>query len=142
MTADNYAAVIALDVAPEQRDLVAANVRSLADAYAYPAAQPYAVVHAGEPVGFVLLFPLTEDETVIGWNLVRLMVDQRFQRRGVGGAALEATVELVRATSEPGRFVQLSVLPHNAGALALYAAHGFRPTGEVVDGERVLRRDL
>lgn len=142
MTADNYAAVIALAVGTDQQGLVASNVRSLADAYVYPAAQPYAVVHAGEHVGFVLLFPLTEDQVVTGWNLVRLMIDHRFQRRGYGGAALEATIELVRGTPEPGRFVQLSVLPHNDVALALYAVHGFSRTGEVVGGEWVLRRSL
>jgi diamine N-acetyltransferase len=148
--ASNYEECIALSVAADQRRFVASNLQSLADAYVWrEAAEPYAVYADDEMVGFGLLFPFAEgvDDDAIpepgtehGYIIVRLMVDERFQGRGYGRAALDAIVELVRGR-ELGT-VRLSVAPENAQALKFYRRNGFAETGEIHGGEIVMERRL
>jgi diamine N-acetyltransferase len=145
----NYRECIELSVAPDQQRFVASNLHSLADAYVWrEAAEPYAVYSGDEMVGFALLFPLAdgaedsipEPGTERGYILVRLMIDDRFQGRGYGRAALDAIAELVRDRGLPT--LRLSVVPENVQALELYRRNGFAETGEVDGGEIVLERQI
>ncbi|MBR7674004.1 hypothetical protein KDA82_13460, partial [Streptomyces daliensis] len=79
VTADNYEAVIELEVREEQRDFVAPNVRSLADAWAHPTARPLALLAEEELAGFALLAPVPSQPRTIA--LIRFMIDRRFQHR-------------------------------------------------------------
>jgi diamine N-acetyltransferase len=135
----NYGKCIELTVAPDQERFVASNVRSLAEAYVWrDGAEPYAVYSDDEMVGFALLYPL-EDEAR-GFILVRLMIDRRFQGRGLGRAALEAIVELIRSRGLPT--LRLSVVQANEQALEFYRRNGFAETGEIQEGEVVMERQL
>lgn len=134
VTVDNYIAAIDLGVREDQRKWVRANVRSLADAWAYPTARPYVIVEGVEPVGFALLYPSPDDSRTV--TVVRFMIDHRFQGRGLGRAGLEAV--LARARADGCRRVRLSVAPHNEVARRLYVSAGFRETGEIDEGEIVL----
>jgi diamine N-acetyltransferase len=146
----NYRECIALAVAPDQQRFVASNVQSLAEAYVWrKGAEPYAVYSDDEMIGFALLFPLGEGEpddsvppadTVRGFILVRLMIDRRFQGRGLGRAALEAVVELIRGRGLPT--IRLSVVPENEQALEFYRSNGFAETGELQEGEVVMERQV
>jgi diamine N-acetyltransferase len=148
--ASNYEECIALSVAPDQQRFVASNLQSLADAYVWrEAAEPYAVYADDEMVGFGLLFPFAggvaddsvpEPGTERGYIIVRLMVDERFQGRGHGRAALDAIVNLIRARGL--RELRLSVAPENAQALEFYRGNGFVETGEIHGGEIVMERRL
>jgi diamine N-acetyltransferase len=148
--ASNYEECIALSVAPDQQQFVASNLQSLADAYVWrEAAEPYAVYAGDEMVGFGLLFPFAggvaddsvpEPGTERGYIIVRLMVDERFQGRGYGRAALEAIVNLIRARGV--REIRLSVAPENAQALEFYRRNEFVETGEIHGGEIVMERQL
>jgi diamine N-acetyltransferase len=148
--ASNYEECIALSVASDQQRFVASNLQSLADAYVWrEAAEPYAVYADHEMVGFGLLFPFAggvadnsvpEPGTERGYIIVRLMVDERFQGRGYGRAALDAIVNLVRARGL--REVRLSVAPENAQALEFYRRNAFVETGEIHGGEIVMERQL
>ena len=91
-----------------------------------------------ELVGFVLLHPGDREGEHL---LVRLMIDHRFQGRGLGRRALEAAVEY--AVREQGaESVRLSFVPSNERARALYLSAGFVETGEVDDGETVMVRTI
>jgi diamine N-acetyltransferase len=146
----NYREAIELTVAPDQERFVASNVLSLAEAYVWrDGAEPYAVYSDDEMVGFALLFPLGEGEPddsvpppdeVRGFVLVRLMIDRRFQGRGLGRDALEAIVELVRVRGLPT--IRLSVVPENVQALEFYRRNGFSETGAVQEGEIVMERQI
>ena len=81
VTQDDVRAVCDLRVAPAQESFVTANAISLAEAYVYPQAWCRAVYAADELVGFVMLHD-TADEP--GYMLWRLMIDARFQGRGLG----------------------------------------------------------
>jgi diamine N-acetyltransferase len=100
-------------------------------------------------VGFALLFPfadgvdedaMPEPGTESGLILVRLMIDDRFQGRGYGRAALDAIVELVRDRGLP--IVRLSVVPENEQALEFYRRNAFVETGEIAGGEIVMERQI
>jgi len=80
----------------------------------------------GEVVGFVMTFPFQErGERRL--NLVRLIIDRRYQRRGLGRAVVERV--LADAEQEGIVTVTLSVQPDNAPAIALYRATGFAQNG-------------
>lgn len=146
----NYRDCIELSVAPDQQRFVASNLQSLAEAYVWrEAAEPFAVYSDDEMVGFGLLFPFADDTaddaapapgTERGYILVRLMIDDRFQGRGYGRAALDAIVELVRGRGLPT--IRLSVVPDNVQALDFYRRNGFVETGGIEGGEIVMERQI
>ena len=98
-------------------------------------------MYAGdEPVGFVML---SDGITVVNpgylgpYYLWRLLVDQRYQGRGYGSAALRLAVEHV-CTRADARVLVTSVGQGPASPVGFYLRHGFRLTGEVHQGELVL----
>jgi diamine N-acetyltransferase len=141
ITAENFQAVIKLAVRPEQSDFVAPNVRGIAETHIYPDAVPRAVYADDEPVGFVLFHPIDKDKPAEGHCIVRLMIDHRFQGRGLGREALEAAVDWTVRERGADR-VRLSVVPENEQARALYRSAGFAETGELDDGELVMVRHV
>jgi diamine N-acetyltransferase len=138
ITDQNLKAVCELKVAPAQDHLVAANVRSLAEAYAaYEHAWPRAVVRDGQVVGFLMLEIDPDDEEGRPYWLWRLMVGANHQRRGIATAALALAFAEVR--SRGGNEIYASWVPGEASPEPFYLGLGFAPTGEVDDGEIVAR---
>ncbi|CAB5532235.1 Spermine/spermidine acetyltransferase [Pseudomonas putida] len=93
-------------------------------------------VQTGELVGF-LMHALDPDENS-RW-IYRLMIDRNHQGRGYGRAALRALMAHLHSLPG-GPSVALGVDPENVGARRLYASEGFVETGEVIDGELIMRR--
>ena len=127
-------AVVALEVADDQEDFVATNAESLEEADENPACVPLGVFSGDEPVviddlvGFAM-YALDGDDG--NWWIYRLMIDKRFQKRGLGRAALRAVVE--RMSAIPGcDAVYLGVYPENEAAANLYRQEGFRETGQIL----------
>jgi diamine N-acetyltransferase len=141
ITKENFRAVIKLEVRPEQADFVAPNLYGLAETHIYPDAEPRAVYAGDDLVGFVLFHPIDKDRPAEGYTIVRLMIDHRFQGRGLGRQALEAAVDWIAREREADR-ARLSVVASNAAARGLYRSAGFVETGELDDGELVMVRTL
>jgi diamine N-acetyltransferase len=141
VTEENFRAVVKLEVLAEQAGFVAPNVRSLAETYIYPDAEPRAVYADGDLVGFVLFHPIDPERPREGHLIVRLMIDRRFQDRGLGRQALEAAVDWIRRECKVER-VRLSVVPSNEKARGLYRSAGFVETGELDEGEIVMVRSV
>lgn len=136
-TPEEQAHCRSLRVQDDQFDFVATNAESLQEAAESPWCQPLAIraADSGEMVGF-LMHALDPDENS-RW-IYRLMIDQQYQGRGYGRAALRAAVALLRdLPGGPG--VALGVVPENTGARQLYAAEGFVETGEIIGRELVMR---
>ena len=140
INADSVRAVTALAVRDDQRAFVASNAISLAQALFAPEAW-YRAIHAGDELaGFVMLYdeslrePCPARPAVSVW---RFMIDARFQRRGVGRAALTRVIEHVRAKAL-FTTLELSYVPAPGGPEPFYRRLGFEPTGRVDDGEVVL----
>jgi diamine N-acetyltransferase len=146
ITAANHSVIEALAVTEEQSFYVAGVVDSLLEAADTPDACPwYRAVYDGEvPVGFVML---SDGITVVNpayigpYFLWRLLIDQRYQGRGYGRAALRLAVEHVR-THDDARVLLTSVAPGPASPVGFYLRYGFRLTGRVHDDEPVLELDL
>ncbi|GAA3346221.1 GNAT family N-acetyltransferase [Amorphoplanes nipponensis] len=141
ITAENFAAVIKLDVRPEQSTFVAPNVRGIAETHILPDAEPRAVYAGDDLVGFVLFHPVDRDRPAAGHMIVRLMIAHQFQGRGLGRQALEAAVDWIARERGADR-VRLSVVPSNETARGLYRSAGFVETGELDEGEIVMVRSL
>lgn len=136
VTRANIQACLELEVFEEQRQFVAPNVRSIAEAYVLPEADPRIVYADDEAVGFVLFNP---NENGPGHYIVRFMIDHRFQGQGLGRRALASAVDWVAAEKQAER-VRLSVVPANTAALSLYRSAGFVETGEIDRGELVMEK--
>jgi diamine N-acetyltransferase len=145
ITDENRDAVCRLRVSPAQERFVASVTSSLEDAATTPEGNPWyrAVYSADEPVGFVMLswnVPPGLPGILGPYFLWRLLIDQHHQGRGYGREALGRIIELVRA--DGATELLTSHQPGEGGPAPFYRQFGFRPTGEIDDGETVLRLDL
>lgn len=146
VTRANRSEVEALTVAEVQAEYVDGVAESLVEAAETPDACPWfrAVYADDEPVGFVMI---SDGITVVNpdylgpYYLWRLLIDQRYQGRGYGSAALRLAVEHV-CTRADARVLITSVAQGPASPVGFYLRQGFRLTGEVHDGELVLELDL
>lgn len=144
ITADTVRAVIKLSVAESQQGFVAPNAVSLAQALFAPEAWYRAIYFGEELAGFVML----EDESLLPVpplqpevGVWRFMIDAKFQRRGIGRAALLQVIEHARSKGLFTR-LQLSYVPGPGSPEPFYLALGFRHTGRVDGGELVLELPL
>jgi diamine N-acetyltransferase len=138
ITGETVRAVCRLEVAPEQRGYVAPNAVSIAQAHFEPKAWFRAVYAGEEPVGFVMLFEDTEKPEYYLW---RFMVAAEHQGKGYGKRALDLVVERVRGL--PGATELLSSYVRGEhGPQGFYLGYGFEETGEVEEGEHVIRLAL
>jgi GNAT superfamily N-acetyltransferase len=143
ITDDNREAVRALRVRGRQERFVASVSRSLRHAAEAPKARPwYRAVYCGEePVGFVMLAWKPRQGPYRGRHFLwRLLIDKRYQRRGIGRAVLTQIVDLVRA--DGGTELLTSYEPGKGEPWPFYQRFGFEPTGDTDDGEIVLRLPL
>ena len=132
---DNFQECFNLKVADSQKNFVASNIYSLAQAWVFPkAAMPFAIYSGDTMVGFVMMNYDDEDNTYGIW---RFMIDERYQRKGYGKAALQLAIAYLRDKFKATE-IYLSFEPENTVAERLYSSAGFRPTGEVDDGEVVM----
>ena len=141
ITDANRDAVVALRVRPGQERFVASVAESIDEATSTPEGNPwYRAIYAGdEPVGFVMLsWDVTPSPGIIGpWFLWRLLIDEHFQRRGYGRAALERIVETVRA--QGATELLTSYQPGDGEPGPFYERFGFEPTGDLDGSEIVMR---
>jgi len=152
ITDQNREAVCALQVAPGQDLFVSSVPDSLAEAVEYAHAKPwYRAVFASDgpggtprPVGFVMISWNVEPDPpeIIGpWFLWKLLIDERYQGRGYGSAAVRQIADLVRAQGA-GELLT-SYVPGDGGPAGFYQRLGFLPTGEHDDhGEVIVRLAL
>ena len=136
ITQDSLRAVLALAVEPEQEPYVATNARSIAEAHFEPRAWFRAIYADENPVGFVMAFRDPPKEFWV-W---RFMIDAGHQGKGYGRRALELLVE--EARRDGANEVKLSYHPGEHSPHAFYERFGFVDTGEVEEGEIVMRLTL
>ena len=131
---ETFRDVIRLKVAKKQENYVAENVCSLAQAWLYDEARPFAVLDDDTVVGFLML-DWDEDERTVG--IWRFMIGEAYQRKGYGREAIRLAIEMIKET---GYFdlIHLDYVEGNRVARELYASFGFRENGEIEDGEIVM----
>jgi diamine N-acetyltransferase len=128
ITIDNFQECIELEVAESQRDLIAPNVESLAEAKIDPNLFPLAIYDAAvrgylKPQLPMVGFTMYEVVTGVGF-ILRLLVDRRHQDKGYGRAAIVEVIRRLRLHPE----VELIATSHrrqNKAASNLYRSLGF-----------------
>jgi diamine N-acetyltransferase len=138
VTADNLGAVLRLKVTPQQEQFVAPNPVSIAQGAHEPLAWPRAIYADETPVGFVMLY---DDPFTPVYYLWRLMIDARYQHMGFARQAMTQVIDYVLGRPNATE-LRLSYVPAAGGPQPFYASLGFVDTGEVDDGENVMRLDL
>jgi diamine N-acetyltransferase len=151
VTAENWITCIRLSPTPEQqqRGYVAENVLSLAQAYAEPWWNPCAIYADSAIVGMLMYGRWPESgipphhgapEPGIDY-LLRIMIDQHYQGRGYGKAAMKLMI--ARIAAQPGsRAIEVDYDSDNITAARLYTSLGFLPVRTQPDGEIVARLTL
>lgn len=135
ITAQNFRDCVNLKVGDAQKTFVASNVMSIAQSKIYPTMNPAAIYAGDELVGFTMFGLDTDDGR---YYLVRLMIDEKHQGKGYGRAATLAVIERLKQI-ENCREIYLSFVPENTNAEKLYESVGFQRTGEISEGEIVMR---
>ncbi len=143
LTDSNRDAVEALRVSPSQERFVSGVAESLRDAAEHPDARPlcWGVYAEDTPVGFVMIADEVAGPDYIPQFLWKLLIDERHQRQGFGTATLDLIVAYFRG--RPGVKVLTTSAGQGEGSpITFYERYGFERTGEVSDGEVLLRLTL
>lgn len=144
ITYKNYIKTIwGLTVTPKQKQFVAKNVSSLAEAYVAitngGVALPFAICRNDKPIGFLMIgYSISEEEDFVdedpefvkmarkSYCLWRFMIDKRYQNKGYGRKAMKLALDYIR-TLPCGKadYIWLSYEPENEVAKKLYHSFGF-----------------
>ncbi len=146
INANNWRKALGLSITPQQQALsqIASNVQSIAEAYVDTNLVPYLILPAEcndpepkhAPVGFAVI-EITDDG--IGF-LLRLMIDQRYQRQGFGKAAIDEIIRRLKlnpnvqriASSHRSENKPMASLLNKAGFVPWDVSHwSVKPDGEV-----------
>ena len=139
ITRENAGKIIKLKVSEAQEQFVASNVISLAQAYFERDHAWFRGIYADEtPVGFMMLYDDPREPVYYLW---RFMIDARYQGMGYGRKAINLLIEHVK-TRPAATELKVSYVPEEGGPGPFYAKHGFVETGEVDDGENVMKLAL
>ncbi len=138
VTADNAGAVCELSLAPGQERSAAPAAHTLAEAQFDPRAWVRAIYAGEQPVG---LLALIADTAASRYELVRLMIGAEHQGRGYGRAAIGLLAEHVRPLPGAGELLA-AYIPGSEDPSGFYAALGFRDTGRVEHGEKMMALGL
>ena len=142
LSEDNINHCLDLKVASDQTQFIASNLDSWKAAKEdEQVARPFAISCDGKFVGFTMFaFDVNYEDPNDRYWLWRFMIDERYQRKGYGTAALQ---EIIRYFKDHGaNNIRLSTKASNTNALSLYRKAGFRETGELNEEEIVLQLDL
>ena len=141
VTVENWNSLIKLKVREDQKNFVASNLYSIAEAQfgfdeeGHWTLFPFGLYREEEPVGFAMT-GLNYAHSGFQGLILRLMVDEKFQRKGYGRAAMESMLVTFRA-DEFVNVVCITYEPENDPARKLYASLGFKETGEFMENEVV-----
>lgn len=130
----NWLAVQELELKTGQRGYVYSARSLLADCYHGSRRGRPLVFHNGDGEVVGLMSVREQEDTC--W-LEHFQIGRRFQRQGVGRAALTAALELLR--SQGYRDFALQCDPQNTASIALWRSVGFETNGERLDGDLVAR---
>ncbi|WEG73293.1 GNAT family N-acetyltransferase [Vagococcus intermedius] len=130
VTENNWRAICALSVGPNQINTIETNQDSLLEA-AYDQSHnwhPFGLYHKETLVGFTMIGAFDTDEQTI-W-LDRLMIDQNYQGKTYGHQAIKAIISYIHQHYVINAIL-LSVHAHNHQAITFYEKHMFSNTQKI-----------
>ena len=128
ITEENFIDAFNLKLAPGQERFVSHPVRSLAQAYVYrEQCQPFGIYEGDTMVGYVMVI---YDYDIPEYDIWHMMIDESYQRRGYGSAALDLVLDYIKTKPfGSSNRVTLTCNRDNIQALKLYKSKGFIETG-------------
>ena len=141
--------ILKLEVGESQKNFVAANDVSIIEAYIavthHGKAFPFGIYDGDTPVGFCMIGFGADDDwedapavAKDNYNLWRFMIDERYQGKGYGRAAMKQIMDFIDSEPcGPAEYCWLSYEPENERAKTLYASFGFLETG-AFDGDEAI----
>ena len=128
VTIENFQECIALKVDVSQEELVASNMKSLAEAKVNPNLFPFAIYDASmvgyeKPLSAMVGFTMYEITAGVGF-ITRLMIDQNHQHQGYGRATMLEVIRRLRLYPE-AQVIATSHHRENVAASKLYMSLGF-----------------
>jgi diamine N-acetyltransferase len=135
ITAETVWPIMKLSVSEKQKGFVAPNANSIAEAHFSKEAWFRGIFAGEEPVGFVMLYI---DEMKPEYYLWRLMIAEGHQGKGYGSLAMKQVIAHVRDHHGASELLT-SYVPGDGNPAPFYYKLGFEETGEVEDGEKVLK---
>jgi len=146
VTRDDLGPLFRLRVTDAQREFVATNEISIAQAAYEPNTEIFGIWADQTLVGMVSLintrgYPHLEDGDDPNAGFVwRLLVGIDHQAKGYGRAAMGQVEDWARGKALPK--IYISAVPENEMAIRLYEDIGYNRTGRVIDGEIELAKTL
>lgn len=138
VTADTVRTICRLEVSEEQKNFVASNAVSIAQAYFEPKAWFRAIYADETPVGFMMLYDDPDEPEYFLW---RYMIDRRFQKMGFGRRGLDLLVEYVR-NRPAAHELRVSCHPGEDGPEPFYRKYGFALTGRMLEEEAEMKMEI
>jgi diamine N-acetyltransferase len=138
ITADTVRVICGLSVTEEQKQFVAANALSIAQAYFSEYAWFRAIYADETPVGFLMLHDQPEKPEYYLW---RLMVDKRYQGMGFGRRAVELLIDYVKTRPNVTELLT-SIHVAEGSPQGFYERMGFTLTGDMEEDEALMRLRL
>jgi len=135
ITEDTVRIICSLKVLDEQTKFVAPNSVSIAQAYFSKHAWFRAIYASETPVGFLMLEDQPEKPEYYLW---RFMIDAQYQSMGFGHRALALLIEHVKTRPKATELLT-SVHQAEGGPQTFYEKSGFELTGEIEEGEAMMR---
>ena len=135
ITEENFIDAFDLKLARGQERFVSHPVRSLAQAYVYrDQCQPFGIYEDDTMAGYVVVI---YDYDIPEYDIWHLMIDEAYQGRGYGSAAVDQVLEYIR-TKPFGSSDRVTITCNtdNVHALNMYKNKGFKETGET-DGDEI-----
>lgn len=138
ITKENLLSILRLSVFKEQEDQVASNSVSIAQAHYNKETAWFRGIFKDETaVGFVMLELNHEAKEYGVW---RFMIDKNQQGKGYGKASMELIKKVMKENVPDITAFSLSYVPkEKGGADEFYRKVGFEDTGEISNGEKVMR---
>ncbi|HEY8364377.1 MAG TPA: GNAT family N-acetyltransferase [Haloplasmataceae bacterium] len=145
ITYDNFYEILTLEPFEEQKNFVARNIYSLAEAYVAltnktSIPETFAIYHDETLVGFTMIAYSEKDEEddddEDAYHIWRIMIDKKYQGKGYGKKAFAKIIEYIK-TFPLGKanIAWLSYSPNNLVAKKLYQSFGFEETNEYENDE-------
>ena len=133
ITKKNLFSIIDLNVREDQKDQVASNSVSIAQAHYSKSAWFKGIFNNDIAVGFVMLDLIKEENKCFLW---RFMIDEKHQGKGYGKLALNQVIDWVRSL-EAFEEIRTSYVPTKNGADVFYEKFGFIETGKLEDSNEI-----
>lgn len=140
VTRENWEEALNLKIKHSQSRFVPTVAVSLAKVYIKPDGEnvayiPFAIYDNDTIVGFIM--HAYEEKTTDMYWINGFIIDERYQGRGYGKAALSEMVKWINTKFEKCKEIRLTVNKDNDHARELYRNFGFLPTGVIWGEEEV-----